>query len=204
MAINMDRGSDKPREIVPEGSHVAVLYSIVEIGHVPNTYPGSEGQKVHQIRFTWEFPDEMRDFDGVQKPLVAGRVFTISLGDKSNLLPVIEGMVGKLSEEEKEGGIDFKGKLLGKACMVQIAHQTSKAGNTYAKVVGVIPLPKSVPAPAGFNPQVYLDYAEEWNDETYSALPPFVKDDMAKSDEMRARLGLSEKSPEVDPSEIPF
>ncbi len=176
--------NEKPREIVPEGSYAARVYSIVQIGNVPNTFPGSEYPTVPKLRITWEL-DETREFDGEQKPLVIGAKYTISLGEKSNLRPIVEGILGKLDEEDIEN-FDMK-SLMGKTCMVSVLHKTSKTGKEYALVASTAALPKKMTAPEPFNPQVYLDYHEGWDDAVYEKLPQFIKDDMATSTEMQSR-----------------
>lgn len=194
--------NDKPREIVPEGSYAARVYSIVQIGNVPNTFPGSDYPTVPKLRITWEL-DETREFEGVQKPLVIGAKYTISLGEKSNLRPIVEGILGKLDEEDIEN-FDMK-SLLGKTCMVSILHKTSKTGKEYALVASTAALPKKMEAPAPFNEQVYLDYHEGWDDEVYSKLPQFIKDDMATSTEMKERGTKSDfEYPSNDLSDSPF
>lgn len=191
---------DKPKELVPEGNHVAILYSIVEIGHVPDTFPGNEGQFVHQIRLTWELPDETREFDGEQKPMVIGRDFTVSLGDKSNLKPFVEGMLGGLSDEDKEF-FTFE-NLKGKPCMLQVIHKKSKkTGNPYAFAASCAQVPKKLEVPKQFNESVYLDYREGWDDATYAALPQFIKDKMAESTEMKAKNGFAGEN--TDPTDFP-
>lgn len=188
----------KPREIVPTGNHVARLYSIVQIGHVPNTYPGKEGTTINKVQFTWELLDETREFDGVQKPLVIGGEYTVSLGDKSNLLPIVEGIIGKLNETDKEEGFDFE-TLLGKACMVNVLHDTSKStGREYAYVASTAQLPKKMEASAPFNSSTYLDYFERWDQEVYEKLPQWLKDKMMVSTEMRSKVSGT-KPEDIDP-----
>lgn len=199
--------SEKQREIIPEGSYAARVYQIVQIGQVPNTFPGSEYPTVPKLRITWEL-DETREFDGEQKPLVIGGKYTISLGDKSNLRPIVEGILGKLDEEDMET-FDMK-SLLGKTCMISILHKTSKAtGKEYAVVVSTAALPKKMEAPAPFNEQVYLDYHEGWSQETFDKLPEWIKKEMWESVEMKEKGGAAKSDfeypkDEIDPNDVPF
>lgn len=196
---------DKPREIIPEGSYAARVYSIVEIGRVPNTFPGSEYPTVPKLRLTWEI-DETREFDGEQKPLVIGAKYTISLGEKSNLRPIVEGILGKLDEEDVEN-FDIK-NLLGKVCMVSVLHKTSKTGKEYAYVASTAPLPKKMTAPEPFNTQVYLDYSEGWDEATYQALPEWMRKEMQESEQMREKVSgnqpLEEEFDASQASQISF
>lgn len=198
MAIDF-KGTEKPKELVPAGAHIATLYSIVELGTMDGEYMGNPTSK-RKIRLSWELPEEMREFDGEQKPMVVGKTYTASLFKQSQLRPIVEGMLGGLTEEQEET-FDIK-SLLGKSCMVQISHEEYN-GNKFASVVSCTQLPKSVKAPAPVNPSVYFDYAE-FNEEVYGKLPKWMKDKMAESHEMKARNGTSEKTEEVKPEDIPF
>ena len=196
----IDFNAEKPvRELVPTGNHIARLYSIIEIGHVTEEYMGQE-KRMHKIRLTWELPEEKREFDGEQKPMVIGREYTVSLYEGSNLRPIVEGMLGELDEEN----FDIK-ELLGKPCMLQVVHKTSKtSGREYALISSAAQLPKGLKAPEQFNPSVYLDYKEGWDDAAYEALPQFIKDDMAESEEMKSRLSGDNVEEEPNPEGIPF
>lgn len=198
--INFNQ-NDKPREIVPPGAQIATLYSIVEIGTIEGEYMGQTTQK-RKIRLTWELPEELRDFNGEQKPMVIGKTYTVSLYEQAKLRPIVVGMLGGLSEEE-EAEFDIK-SLLGKSCMLQITHEEFN-GRKYANVASATQLPKSVKPPKQFNESVYLDYADGWDDAVYEKLPQFMKDRMAESQEMRKRNGVSHaKDEEIRAEDVPF
>lgn len=195
------KGADKPKELVPVGAHVAILYSIIELGTMTGEYMG-ETKTQRKIRLTWELPDEKREFDGEMKPMVIGKKYTISLFEQAKLRPVVVGMLGSLSEKEEEE-FDIK-SLLGKPCMVQVTHEEYN-GNKYANVASVTQLPKSIPAPVQFNPSQYLDYKEGWDDEVFNKLPKFVQEQMGESEEMKRRKGYpTAESEGVNPEDIPF
>lgn len=189
--IDFKTGEGKERELPPVGNHVAVLYSIIEIGTLEGEYMG-QAKKSRKIRLTWELPDETREFDGVQKPMVVGKTYTISLFEGARLRPIVVGMLGGLSEEDEET-FNIKG-LLGKPCMLQIAHDTFN-DRKFASVVSAAQLPKSMKAPKQFNPSQYLDYSDGWNDEVYAALPQFMKDKMGESEEMKRKINGDDYDP---------
>lgn len=197
--IDFSAKDQKPRELVPAGAHVARLYSIVEIGTIEGEYMGNPTQK-RKVRLTWELPEETREFDGEMKPLVIGKTYTISLFEQAKLRPIVVGMLGGLTEEQEEN-FDIK-SLLGQPCMLQVTHEEF-SGRKYANVAGATQLPKSVKAPKQYNENVYLDYAEGWDDAVYGKLPQFIKDKMAESHEMKARNG-ADGFEEIDPKDIPF
>ena len=189
------KGNKKERELPSAGAHIATVYSIVQIGTIAGEYLGKPTRK-NKIRITWELPEEMRDFDGEQKPLVVGKTYTASLYDQSKLRPIVDGILGDVDEDT------FKLEdLIGKSCMIQLSHEEYN-GNEYANVVACTQLPKSVKAPKQFNPSVYLDYQEGWNDEVYANLPQWLKDKMADSEEMKARTSYPTEKSDLD--SIPF
>ena len=182
------KGNDKPKELVPQGAHVAILYSIVELGTMEVEYAG-EKKMSRKIRLTWELPEEVREFDGEMKPMVVGKTFTASLFEQAKLRPIVVGMLGSLSEEE-EAEFDIK-SLLGRSCMLQVSHEEYN-GRKYANVASCTQLPKSVQAPKQVNTSVYFDYAT-FDEGEYQKLPQWMKDKMAESQEMKARRGFSEQ-----------
>lgn len=183
MAI--DFGAKKePRELPPAGAHIATIYSVVQLGTMQGEYKGKPTSK-NKIRITWELPDEMRELDGQMKPMVVGKTYTASLYEQAKLRPIVEGILGEIDEETFT--IE---SLVGKSCMVQLA-QEEYLGNEYMDIVSATQLPKSVPAPKQINPSVYLDYQEGWNDTVYEALPNWMKEKMAESEEMKNRAGMN-------------
>lgn len=185
MSINF-KSEKKPKELLPAGAYIATLYSVVQFGTMNGEYKGQPTKK-NKIRLTWELPEELRDFDGEQKPMVVGKTYTASIFEQAKLRPIVEGILGEVDEETFS--IE---SLVGKPCMVQLA-PAEYLGNEYMDVVSATQLPKSVPAPKQINPSVYLDYQEGWNDEVYANLPQWMKDKMADSEEMRKRNGFAEK-----------
>lgn len=201
MAIKFDKGEERP--ILPEGNHLARLYSVVEIGTVPVAY---REEPARQIRLTWELPEETAEFDGVQKPLVIGNKYTASMYKESKLRKIVEGMTGKLDDKEAD---DFDLQtLLGKACMLNVVHTVGKNGKTYANVASAAPLPKAIKeVPEQFNPSVWLDYQDGWSEEVYGKLPAWVQREMQESQEMvEKEPGYSKKDEAEDPleGESPF
>ncbi len=202
MAINF-KGENKPKELVAAGAHIATIYSVVQLGTMSGEYMGKPTSK-NKIRITWELPEEMREFDGEMKPMVVGKTYTASLYEMAKLRPIVVGILGEIDEET------FKIEdLIGKACMIQLAHAEYN-GNEYADVVSCTQLPKSVPAPKQINPSVYLDYQEGWNDAVYEKLPQWMKDKMGESAEMKKRNGSEQDfsakdlNGVIDAADIPF
>lgn len=202
--INLN-SEKKEYEAVPEGNHLGRLYQIIELGNVPSYKDPTDYGR--QVRFTFELPEETRDFDGKQKPMVISNDYFVSTYPTSQMRKAIEGIRGKMKDEDFE---EFNLKsLLGKFCMVNVFHKTSQTnGRTYANISALTPLPKAIKdLPEPFNKDVYLDYGEEWNQDVYDTLPSFLKEKMAKSLEMKARQGgynyPTAESEGIDPTNSP-
>lgn len=193
------KGTTTQKELPPVGAHVATLYSIVEFGTMKGEYAGKDTLK-RKLRLTWELPEELREFDGEQKPMVVGKTYTASLYEQSKLKPIVVGILGSLTEEEEEN-FDIK-LLLGKSCMLQIAHAEFN-GNKYADIVSCTQLPKSMKHPEQINPTTYFDY-NEFDEVVYEKLPQWMKDKMADSVEMKERKGIFYEEETPNPADIPF
>ncbi len=179
MSLNI-KTTKKQTVVAPEGAYVARLYSIVDLGTQRIEWQG-QTKNQPKVQVTFELCNETAEFDGVQKPLVVGGQYTMSLSDKSRFLPIIEGLYGrKLTDAEKADfdGTAFK-SLLGKACMVSVMH-THKDDVVYANIASITPMPKGMEAPALVNPKTLYDVSEG-ESETFKSLPQFLQDKIKKS-----------------------
>lgn len=120
----------------PEGLHQSVCVDVVDLGLVKTAY----GEK-HKARIVWQIeevnPDTGKRFD-------ARRDFTLSLNEKGHLRPFLEAWRGRKFTKEELEGFDLE-KLVGVACQVQIVHNISDEGTTYANVQAVVAPAKGVP-----------------------------------------------------------
>jgi hypothetical protein len=175
--------SPKEITIIPEGSHVAILYSIVDLGTQEVEWQGQIKYQA-KVRLTFELPNETKEFEGVEKPLVIGAEYTLSLSDKARLKPVIEGIRGKRLTDEEIANFssdDFS-NLVGKSCMLSVLH-THKDGATYANIASVSPVPKGMTVPKQFNESTIYEVSEGQSDK-FKALPEFMRNKIMKSQEM--------------------
>lgn len=217
----------QPREIIPAGNHVARLYRIMHIGTIPGEWEG-QAKEIDTILLGFELPNETREFkegDG-QKPMVISQEYTLSMGKKSNLRKVVEGMIGaSLSSGEAE---DFDATvLMGTPVMLNILHKTSAKGNEYAVVAGAAPMPKGIDAPAPVNEPFILDFDENWSQEKFDKQPEFLRDKITSSRQYQRKFfgdqeaftghefdepkdkqvdesGIEYPPAEINPDDIPF
>jgi hypothetical protein len=133
---------------VSEGLHQAICSAVVDLGMQPGSdmYP----QPKRQVYLRFDCVDETVEFekDGQKMtgPARCGATYTLSLGDKSKLRPLLESWRGKKFTAEELEGFDIS-KLLNVPCQIQILHN-HKGGNTYANVQTIVPFPKNTPKPA--------------------------------------------------------
>ena len=174
------------KEKIEQGNYRAVLYRIVYIGTVEGEYQGKP-KRTFKVHLTWELSDERKVFkEGDEaKPFVISQTYSFSMGDMSNLRPIVTGMIGGLTEAE---AVNFDlDTLLGKACMLQISHGVSNTGK-FKYILSTAQLPKGMQAPDAYNELVLLSYTD-WSDKVFESLPPWIKDEMRKTDEYKTITG---------------
>lgn len=143
-------------ELIPEGSYLAVCDQVIDLG----IQPGGQYDPKHKIYLRFQVPSERvtwKPKDGPEQegPMVIGRSFTLSLGDKSHLRPFLESWRGKAFTKDELNGFDVK-NVLGAGCMIQVIHDEFN-GKRYAKVSAAMSLPKGTPKPQHEGELLYLD-----------------------------------------------
>lgn len=191
--------------VLPEaGSHIARVIEFIYMGTIEDEYLG-EKKKSQKIRLKWELPESLHVFkEGDDaKPLVHSQEFTLSMGKKSNLRPIVEGIVGTSLDDEEAYGFDVE-KLLNLPCLISIKRNKTQKGVEYAKIASTAPLMKGQVCKDAFNPLRVLNYAEKWDEAFFQSLPIFIRERMQSSEEYKALKGLTDEVKEVDADEIPF
>ena len=186
-------------EAVPAGTHVATLYSIVNLGTSSFEFKG-EMKTSTKIRLTFELPGEMREFgeDKVMKPMAISREFGFSMGKKSHLRPFVEGMLGVALHDEEAYAFDIE-DLLGRSCLLSVSH-TEKDGNVYSNINSASPLMKGMASPTGINATSLID-VNTATPEQIEALPGFLRDKIKASEEWKARQSVSDMDAGIPPFE---
>jgi hypothetical protein len=136
----------KQFENPPAGSHAARLVAMIDLGTHTETYPGGKPTKSRKVFLVWWLADEKKE-DGT--PHYIGRRYTLSLNEKSNLGQMVGQWRGKALDKDEEFDLT---KLVGQPCLLNITHEESTKGNTYAAVGTVSPLPKGMKDKIGKSP----------------------------------------------------
>jgi|GEM_PF-577261 hypothetical protein len=193
------RNEQPQRTLLPAGNYVARCYEVIEIGTVMDEYMG-EVKVQKKVRIGWEFPTKTRVFkEGTPaQPYALSREYTNSLFEGSHLRDHIESWFGKkLTPEQVEKGVDLT-KLVGRTCMINVIHETSKKGTVREKVQNISPIPEGLTCPPAVNPPKILVY-DDWKQEIFDKMPQFIKEKMQGSKEyttmMTMRQGAMPQSP---------
>jgi len=198
------------RELIPADTYVARCYSMVHIGTNEEVILG-ETKRMNKVRLTWELPNEKREFDGVEKPLVISKEYTLSMHEKSNLRKDLENWRGKGFSEDEAKAFDIT-KLLGVPCMLSVVHAVSKSGDKYNKIGSISKLMKGMECPEQFNQSFEFNYTDNFSDEAVDKFPDFIKDKIKSSDEYRElKAGVTDNEPdesqpdnEPESDDLPF
>ena len=211
MSITAKRGAT--REPVPAGVYPARLYKIIHFGTVSGGY---EGKLTNQIRFDWELPTKTKVFDEDKgpQPLSISKDYTLSMNEKANLCKDIEGWLGhQFTSDAEAESFDILG-LMGKECMINVAHKTSKSsGNVYAYVAAVMPMPEGMNCPDPVNPPFVWDYSDNFDLNILDNMHEFFQDKIRSSAEFKAKIDPPDiqeapmptaKDDPGDPNDLPF
>ena len=133
MAIIAKKLNEGNFELPPKGTFQAVVFAIYDGGMQPDKF--NPGEFVHKIKIGIELNKEYTVGQYSGERITRYPEYTLSLSEKSNLLPVVESILNRpLTEEEKEG-FDLE-KLVGYNCQVTIMHKVSKSsGHEYADTI---------------------------------------------------------------------
>lgn len=181
MAINATN-SGTHREPMPSGNYVAICYQMIQIGTVMEMING-EQKLLNKVRIGWEFPTETKVFkeENGEQPYVISEEYTLSLNEKANLRKMLASWRGKDFTEKEAESFDIT-NLLGKPCMINVIHKTSKkdATRVYEKIGSVSTVPKGLLIPPQHNQIKVLSY-DNFDHELYNSLPDFIKTKIASS-----------------------
>lgn len=192
--------SGAPRQNPPAGTHLARCYQIVDLGTHDKEWQGKR-RKSHEVRVSWELPDECADF-GKDKlePFAVHKTYTLSLSEKANLRHDLENWRGKAFTEQELEAFDVF-KVLGHPCMVTVTH-VEKNGSTYANVTAVTALPKGITAPPAVNSKVQFSL-DDHDEAVFRSLPEFLQEIIKGSDEWK-QAGAKPAPPTDDEDRIPM
>jgi hypothetical protein len=170
-------GSNKEFKPVPEGSHMAVCFRVIDLGTQRWEYQGTP-QMGRKVLIAWELHGEADDGSPLTtddgQPLSVSKEYTLSLGKKANLRADLESWRGRAFQESELQGFDISA-LLGQPCMVTIKH-TQKGDKTYSNVATVSKFPAALKdhKPKAVNKLQLFDVSE-FDRSLYESLPEWLR-----------------------------
>ena len=197
---------------VPAGVHVAVCYSVVDIG---SEFSAMYQKWSSKILITWEIPGErivIPDKDGNDQdlPRVISKTYTATIGAKANLRADLVSWRGRDFTPEEEAGFELK-NILGAACQLNVIHKISTSNQkTYANIKAIIPAARGTKLTPE-NPVVVYDINENGMD-IPDSIPQWITEKIQASPEYKELLtpGSQEENhseaeePYIDDADIPF
>lgn len=188
------------KELLEEGNYVATVYRIIYMGTVEGEYRGTPNSSF-KVNISWELPNEMKVWkEGDEpKPAVISKTYTLSMGSKSNLRPIVEGIMGGMSDAEAYN-FDLD-EILGKSCLLNVTHGVSETGKEKINLV-TSKLIKGMEVPKGFNNQVIFDYGKHWNEELFASFPQWLRDEMSGTVEFKMKTGTYEPTVQIDTQKV--
>jgi len=135
-------------EPIPQGSHIGICYSIIDIGTQKKEYSGKIKEQ-SKIIITWELPKVRmlidKDGNNINKPKAISREYTNSLHKKANLRNDLEVWLARKLSIEELISFDLT-SLIGKNCLLNVIHNKSDDGEkTYVNVSAIMALPDGTP-----------------------------------------------------------
>jgi hypothetical protein len=190
MSLNPDRstGGGAPRVPVPEGSHVARNYAVIDLGTQSESFMNTPPKDTPKILLLFEFSKFMHVFDekvGPQ-PLTISQEYSFTSSERSKLPKVLKAW-GQLRDIPAK--INLK-PYLGQYCMLTIEHKPKKNDPTavYSNIanggLSVSPVPSELRAvlPQAINKNVWFDL-DNFDPNVFNSLPKFVREKIMKSKE---------------------
>lgn len=132
-----------PRTLCPAGPQSVICVDGVYLGHTVDQFPGTPAKLVEKYALIFV----TTDFDpATGRRFEMAREFTVSMHEKSGLRKFLESWRNRRYTDEEARNVPLH-KVVGQCGMALVEHKTSAAGNEYAKLASIMPLPKGMPKP---------------------------------------------------------
>lgn len=207
---------NKPKVLIPSGTHKARCIGILQLGTIPTEFKGEE-KWLEKVWLTFELTEETYVFkDGEEaKPFTISKEYTYSMGNKSNLRPIVEGIIGTALLDEEAYAFDLE-DLLSRTCLLTVEQGKTAQGNMSSWIKSTAPLMKGMSVPPPVNKMKVMTF-EKWDQEYYEKLPDFLKEKIQSSKQyekkFKSKVTMQESmdtppveypESEIDPDSIPF
>jgi len=194
MSLELKKGVEFKKELIPQGSYSARIYEIIELG----TIEGYKGKQQRKVRITFELPTEKKVFksENGEQPLVISKEYTVSSHEKSGMRELVEACIAIGLFQGEADTFDIK-QLMGETCLVSIKHKEGEKGK-FQYVDSTSALPKGLKVEKAINKT--RTYEIDTHDkDVFSALPQFVQDKITSSEEYQEKYGMT-----ISADDVPF
>ena len=137
------REPDSKFPTCPEGLHQAVCVDVIDLGTMTTQW----GEKP-KVRLIWQ----TEDLDpSTSRRFEVRAMYTLSLSDKSTLRKHLESWRGRKFSTAELRGFDLE-NLIGANCQIQVIHNVSDDGRTFANIQAIVPANPKAPKlqPTGY------------------------------------------------------
>jgi hypothetical protein len=177
--VSATSGGNYPeRKPIEAGAYAAVCDMIVDLGVQPS--PGGQYAPKRTVLLRFQIPEVRVEFtkDGETRslPAVISRTVGLSLNEKSTLYGLLTSWRGRAFTQDELKKFDL-GKVAGKPAFVNVTHSV-KGDRTYANLTSIMPLPKSMTAPA-LEGEALVFSTDAPNPDVFDKLPTWVQDKIA-------------------------
>lgn len=193
MGLTVSYSPNNAFKRVPPGVWVARCVGVVDLGTQEVEFSG-EKKLQHKMQLVWEVFGEdehgvalVADKDGREVPMQISKRYTLSLNEKAALRRDLAAWRGRDFTPEELKAFDVS-KLLGAWCMLNVQHNESPNGKTYANVASITPLPAALKktTPKTDTPTISFDLSA-FDGEVFESLPEYVQEVIKGSAEYRVR-----------------
>ncbi len=200
-------------KLVTPGMHPAVCDMMVDLGLQEQKSQLYGDSTKHQVYIRWQIPGERLEYekDGqkIEGPMTIGSYYTLSLNEKATLRKHLQGWRGKEFTADEAANFDITA-VLGKPCTLNVIHKTGGDGKVRAKVDGVGPTMKGVPAATLEGEAILYDGGGEGSP-VWSKLRPWMHEAIGKQVQPKSEVQALEDSfnrqpafADDDLSDVPF
>lgn len=175
------------------GTHMAVCYSVVDMGTQKGSYEGKATER-RILLVTWELAQKMKD----GRPFAVSLQYTASLHENATLRKHLESWRGAFKSEDEMQKFDMA-DMLGSSCMVNlVAKENGKIG-----VGGVMKMPSGINPLTPANSLMHFDLTM-FRQDLFDKLPAWVQKKIVESPEYQNLGKISEANEETSEDDIPF
>ena len=210
MSLIATAGSESTFKPVPEGTHLARCYRIVDLGTQESTYLGQlKTQRKVMIQFEVHGDDEngFALITRAGEPMSISKNYTLSIGENARLRQDLTSWRGKAFTPEELKGFELK-NLLGVWGMISVIKTIGENGKEYTNINTITPVPAVVKKnglPSYFN-EAKIFSIDNPDMELFATFSDYLRAKIEGSPEWRGRSAVAYTGGGVEEldEDIPF